>query len=163
MALACTTPPIQQLKPPTVAFRRSKDPMAQRALQGRLRGASQPSSARRPTDWGQPFSRAQPQQQPRTEQPQLASQLLAAGVALGITLGGFGAVQPAVAATAAAAPTAAFTSLADIMRSNYAFVDEDKNGVITKEELVKQSQSLLLPLSSPTLSTSASCRLDVMG
>ncbi|PNW87170.1 hypothetical protein CHLRE_02g111700v5 [Chlamydomonas reinhardtii] len=62
---------------------------------------------------------------------QLASQALAAGLALGITLSG----APALAASP-------YSSLADIVRPQFAFVDEDKNGVITKQELLRTSQAV---------------------
>ena len=52
---------------------------------------------------------------------QLASQALAAGLALGITLSG----APALAASP-------YSSLADIVRPQFAFVDEDKNGAHLK-------------------------------
>ncbi|KXZ50247.1 hypothetical protein GPECTOR_17g885 [Gonium pectorale] len=75
----------------------------------------------------------QHQQAPTTrEGGSVASQLLAAGLALSLSLGG---VSSAMAASQ-------YNSLADITRSSFAFVDEDKNGVITKDELLRTSQAV---------------------
>ncbi|EFJ46946.1 hypothetical protein VOLCADRAFT_105252 [Volvox carteri f. nagariensis] len=67
-------------------------------------------------------------QEPRSS---VASQLLAAGLALGISLAG----SPVVAAPQ-------YGSLADIVRSSFEFVDENKDGVVTKEELLRTSKAV---------------------
>lgn len=76
---------------------------------------------------------ATPAQQPREQrqQPALASQLLAAGLAVGLTFAA-PAVPPAHAEQ--------FASLADIVRPSFAFVDANKDGIITKEELQQTSK-----------------------
>lgn len=78
----------------------------------------------------------QPQQQRQGErqQPPLASQLLAAGLAAGLAFG-LPAVPPARAAEQ-------FASLADIVRPSFAFVDANKDGIITKEELQQTSKEV---------------------
>ncbi|GIL81692.1 hypothetical protein Vretimale_1335 [Volvox reticuliferus] len=61
----------------------------------------------------------------------VASQLLTAGLALGISF----SASPVVAAPQ-------YNSLADIVRSSFEFVDENKDGVITKEELLRTSKAV---------------------
>ncbi|GLC41405.1 hypothetical protein PLESTB_001014700 [Pleodorina starrii] len=62
----------------------------------------------------------------------VASHLLAAGLAIGMSL----------SATPALAAAPQFNSLADIVRSSFEFVDENKDGVITKQELLRTSKAV---------------------
>jgi hypothetical protein len=75
--------------------------------------------------------RVQQQQTPisSADRPAIASHLLAAGLAIGISL---------TASPVMAAPQ--YNSLADIVRTSFGFVDENKDGVITKEELLRTSK-----------------------
>lgn len=66
----------------------------------------------------------------------MASQLLAAGLAVGLTFG-----MPAVLAPPAHA-AAEFASLADIVRPSFGFVDANEDGIITKEELQQTSKAV---------------------
>lgn len=104
----------------------------------RLRSNVSAARASRPNGACRLIVRAQQQQPSRPAvQQQVASQVLAAGLALGISLTAVPVVapQPAVAASQ-------YSSLADIVRKDFAFVDEDKNGIITKDELLRTSKTV---------------------
>lgn len=72
--------------------------------------------------------------QPQVHQTSLASRVLGAGVAVGLSLGMAISCSPALAAEP--------SSLADLTRPQFEFVDADKDGVISREEIQQTSKEV---------------------
>lgn len=81
-----------------------------------------------------PAPRPQPQQ-PQQHSSSLGSKLAGAGLAVAIGLLGCTAgVSPAAAAE--------FNTLADVMREEFAFVDSNKDGLVSKDEILEVSKKV---------------------